>query len=340
VALRLLRLLLVIALAVAIGYLGYLGYEGSRVLVYPPRSVWCFTPMQFDGWAYEPINYDGTDDAALAERQPDPYACTEHGAPAGDEVVTRDGASIAGWYIPAGSGAGPEAPTIVLTHGHGDSKSGMLKYARLLHDEYNLVLFDLRNHGKSSGDVTTMGVREQRDVRAVLNWLERAKAPSQVALFGNSLGGATAAQVADDDPRVVALALDSTHALIENTIQSRLRNAGHPIALPGFWSVWLGSFVRTGENIASADAVDAVDDLGRRPLLIIQGGADAEQGPENADALLAAATDAGVTVTLHVCPEATHGRVVDTCPDEYAVWVRDFFASAFATAAAGSEPAP
>ena len=40
-------------------------------------------------------------------------ACDYQGTGTGDQVVTEDGIPIAGWYIPAGNGAGPTAPTIV-----------------------------------------------------------------------------------------------------------------------------------------------------------------------------------------------------------------------------------
>ena len=44
----------------------------------------------------------------------------------------------------------------------------MLDRAALLHDAYHLVLFDFRNHGQSGATATTQGVREARDLRAVL----------------------------------------------------------------------------------------------------------------------------------------------------------------------------
>ncbi|MFN2484689.1 MAG: alpha/beta hydrolase [Candidatus Limnocylindria bacterium] len=135
-------------------------------------------------------------------------------------------------------------------------------YAELIHDRYNVVLFDLRNHGRSQAMHTAMGVREQDDVSAVLDWLAREKAPQRVGLSGLSMGGVTALNVAAGDGRVAAVAVDSTHATIGNTIEARLRNQRYPLTLPGYWAVILGTWVRTGAWIPSADAVDAVEDLG------------------------------------------------------------------------------
>ena len=312
------------------GYFFYVGFEGSRLLVHPPRSSWCFTPDSEHGWEYEAINYDSADDARLLARQPDSRACTDQGVTPGDELETDDGERIAGWYIPAGSGSPPDTATIVLVHGHGDSKSGMLKYAELLHRRFHLVAFDLRNHGRSTGTHTTMGVREQQDLREILDWLESHKGPDEVGLLGISMGGMVALNVADDDERVDAIAIDSTHATLVGTVEVRLRNAGHPITRPGYWAVWLGTWLRTGVAIDSADALRAVDDLGARPLLILQGGADLQQAPGNAEALLAAAEEGRVEVELHLCEGAGHGRVVDTCRAEYAEWVVPFFERALA----------
>ena len=255
--------------------------------------------------------------------QPNPRDCSHHGQSAGSEVVTSDGVHIAGWYIPAPEGDAHGA-TVVIVHGHGNSKSDMLSYARVVHDRYNVVLFDLRNHGRSSGTETTLGVREQGDVRAILDWLEREKRPDGVALFGISMGGSTAANVADDDPRVDALVLDSTHATLANTIETRMRGQGYPLTLPGYWAIVVGSWVRTGVLVNAADAANAVDDLGHRPLLVLQGGRDLQQGAENAETLVAVARRAGVVADLRLCPEARHAAVIDHCPGQYRRWVRDF----------------
>ena len=83
------------------------------------RSTDCRTPDVLFGWTYEAINYDIEDDAALKAANPDMRDCTSQGEVAGDALISFDGVTrLAGWYIPAASGAGPTAPTIVLVHGY------------------------------------------------------------------------------------------------------------------------------------------------------------------------------------------------------------------------------
>jgi uncharacterized protein len=306
-----------------VAYLGYVGFEGSRQLTEAPAPTTdCRTPATL-GWAYESLNYDISGDAALAD-EPDPERCTRTGPRAGDEVRAGDGTRIAGWYIPAGSGAGPEAPTIVLAHGWGSNKSRMLSRAELLQPDYNLVLLDFRNHGQSAQADTTQGVREADDLRAVVDWLVAEKRPERIALFGVSMGGASSLRAAAHDDRIDALVIESTHATLAHAAQARLDRAGYPLAVPGSWAILLGSLLRTGEDITVADPVASIAQLDGRPLLLVSAGADDSLGPTDAEDMFTAAEEAGSPVTLHVCPGAGHGGSLETCPEEYRAWVLGF----------------
>jgi len=315
-----------VALGAGIGYTGYVGYEASRlaVSVDEARSRDCRTPDVLFGWPYQAINYDIADDARLRAAHPDLADCASPGARAGEEVVTSDGVRIAGWYVPAANGIGPEGPTVVLVHGYAANKSGILRYGAGLHDEFNLVAFDLRNTGRSTGTATTYGVLEQRDLRAIIDWLVATKHPSHLGVLGNSLGAATAITEARTDPRVEALALDSMHTRLTYQFEQRLKHAGHP-PYPGTWATFIGSWIRSGQDLGRADAVDAIPDLVGRPMLLTHGTADDEDLPARTRQFAADAAAAGIAVELHWCDGATHGAVVDVCTDAFAGWVRDFF---------------
>ncbi|MDQ2689172.1 MAG: alpha/beta hydrolase [Chloroflexota bacterium] len=315
-------------LVALLAYFGYIAYEGSRQLAdHPSPTTDCRTPATL-GWPYEAINYDPATDAAL-EGVSD---CTGDVEPARNVVAGPGGIGLAGWYVPAASGAGPSAPTVVVAHGWGSNKSNMLERAAILHDAYNLVLFDFRNHGQSAEAPTTQGVREAGDLRAILDWLEATKGPSQIAVLGVSMGGASALNAADDDERIDALIIESAHATLANAAEARLTAAGYPLALPGSWAILLGSLIRTGEDVSSADPIGSVRGLEDRPLLLITGELDGTIGPTDAEDMRRAAAQAGVPVELHVCDRAGHSQSYDACAEEYRGWVLGFLQRVLAPA--------
>jgi pimeloyl-ACP methyl ester carboxylesterase len=333
---RIISWLLTLVVVAGLAYTGYVGYEGSRQLVEASTDRGdCRTPDVQFGWTYEAINYEVSEDAALKSVNPDMARCTEQGTPAGDAVVTDDGIRIAGWYIPAADGSGPTAPTVVLVHGFNNTKANILAYGEGLHEHFNLVAFDMRNRGRSTGTQTTAGVLEQKDLRAIIDWVEREKHPAHLGVLGNSLGAATAMAEARDDPRIEALALDSMHTRLVYQVEARLQHAGHP-AYPGMWAIFLGIRIRTGLDVGSIDAADEIGEMGDRPILLSHGTADTEDLPARTQDFYDDALAAGLTIELHWCEGAGHnapaGMPVAVCHDDFAAWMRDFFAGSLAGA--------
>lgn len=325
---------IILLLVALLAYLAWIGYAGSGQLVRAPNpSADCRTPESAFGWRYEAINYPRSADDELATID-DRMDCPAQSAEAGDRLTASDGIRLAGWYIPAGSGAGPAAATVVLAHDYGANKADMLEWAQVLHDDYNLVLFDFRNSGQSEAADTTLGVTEQRDVQAVVDWVATAKGASRIGILGVSLGGAAGVNQAVGDQRVDAIVLDSTHATVANAVQARLERAGYPLSLPAAWSVLFGGLLRTGIDMSSADPVQAVERYGGdgRPVLIVAGGRDRMVGSSDTQDLLMAAREGGAQAEVEVCPDAAHAGSLATCPGDYESWVLGFFSRSFADA--------
>ena len=147
----------------------------------------------------------------------------------------------------------------------------------------------------------------------MIDWLEREKGPDQIVTLGVSMGGATALAEADRDERIDAVIVESTHATLANAAQARLDRSGYPLSLPGSWAILLGSLVRTGEDVSAVDPLQTIERLDERPLLIIHAGQDGSIGPNDAEAILAAAEAAGSPTELHVCAAAGHAESNRTC---------------------------
>lgn len=115
-------------------------------------------------------------------------------------IVTEDGLRLAGWLLPR-----PGAPAVVLLHGYPAERADLLPLAATLEPHFTVLLMDLRYFGRSEGRVTTLGLRERRDLsRAVDVLAERGF--SRVGVFGLSLGGAIALTTAAEDARIRAVA--------------------------------------------------------------------------------------------------------------------------------------
>ena len=315
----------------SIGYFGYMGWDGSNRLVHgdaPNRD--CRTPAQL-GLRYEAINYDLRADAALAEREADMWTCSAPGAAPGDDLVSGDGMRLAGWYVPAASGIGPGGPTVILSHGWNDNKSGMLGILPFFHEVANVVLFDYRNHGQSQDGLTTQGISEQLDLAAVIDWVVREKDPATLVVWGQSMGGHTAVNVVADDARVDGLILDVTHSRLRVPLVNRIRLAGYPFGEVGHVAIWLGTWLRTGVNVYGDDPITAIDDLGDRPVLIIHGGRDDTIPTSDVEELVASGRAGGVDVRLEVCATAGHGRSNRVCPEAYGEWLARYVEETAAT---------
>lgn len=319
------------------GFFAYGFFVGApEYLSGEPRALDCETPGSHFRWPYEPVNYVPASDE-LANMHLDQAGCSGRLATAGTEVVASDGIHLAAWYVPAANPAGASGaadasgaagPTVVLVHGGKSNKSGMLEYAVPLHDAYNLLIVDLRNTGQSGTTESTGGLREQGDLRAMLDWLDHTKHPSWIAVLGNSNGAATALAEARDDTRVRALILDSMHASLEWQLGNVIETERHLPAWPGAWGVMAGVQYHLGESVQSVDPIRTIVQVTGRPMLLTHGLGDVIDRP--ADSLernAAAATAAGIDIEVHTCANAGHGGVVVNCPGDWAMWVLTFLAA-------------
>jgi pimeloyl-ACP methyl ester carboxylesterase len=218
-----------------------------------------------------------------------------------------DGVPLSGWWVPAAEPRG----TVVLIHGLNRSRIEMVKKTPFLHGKgWNALLFDLRHHGKSGGTVSSFGHFEKRDVRAAVE-LARKRSPGPVVLWGVSLGGASAALAAAEDPSVAALVCDSSYRSLRDTVDHHMtlaRNWRWWMRIVPPWPVaaevryWIGR--RGGFDVDAVDVRAAVARLSGRPALFVCNSGDRRMPPEIAFDLKAAA---GAQARVLVVPGNSHG---------------------------------
>ena len=110
-------------------------------------------------------------------------------------VKTTDGETIHGWFIPAETNT---AGTLLFCHGNAGNIWNRIDAIWLFHElGLNVCIFDYRGYGKSTGGPSEEGT--YLDAAAVWDWLvqQRGIEPRRIVLFGESLGGAVAAWLAE-----------------------------------------------------------------------------------------------------------------------------------------------
>ncbi|KPK85005.1 MAG: hypothetical protein AMJ81_04395 [Phycisphaerae bacterium SM23_33] len=114
-----------------------------------------------------------------------------------------DGVEIDVWIRKAKPDTEPLGTVLVL-HGLCDSKATHLKLGQLLSEKgFDVVLPDLRAHGRSTGEYVTFGALEKQDQKRVMDALLKEKVIREpLYVFGADLGGSVAILYAAIDPRV------------------------------------------------------------------------------------------------------------------------------------------
>jgi len=201
---------------------------------------------------------------ALDEIAGMPASPTEMGFP--HEAVrftTDDGVTLDGWLIPA---ARETRAAVILLHGFSWHRLPWLSFfVPWLRQRYHVLQFDFRGHGASDRALITLGTAERRDVAAAVRLLE-GRGLGPIALYGISMGGATAIIAAPELP-VAAVVADAAYADIRHPIANRMREQRLP--LPGLGSrlIIAGAALRARTRLISP--IDRVAGIAPRGLLLI-----------------------------------------------------------------------
>ncbi|WP_438501568.1 alpha/beta hydrolase [Nitrosococcus oceani] len=108
-------------------------------------------------------------------------------------LSTEDGITIKGWYLPAAK----ERGTILFFHGNAGNIAHRLDSLRLFHSlGLSSFIIDYRGYGHSQGHPTEVGTYQ--DAQAAWHYLtqQRQIPGRKIIVFGRSLGGAIASQLA------------------------------------------------------------------------------------------------------------------------------------------------
>lgn len=234
--------------------------------------------------------------------------------------TSADGVTLRGWYIPPTRGDA----ALLFVHGHGGNRGQFSDVIPLyLRQGYGALVFDLRNNGTSGGHVTTMGLLESEDVLAAYAYLAAQPEVRRIALYGASMGGATALRAMARLPDARALFVDTAYtSLLDVTADGVRTRTGLP-SFPFAEIIVAMSSAMSGANLFDLRPLDDAARIAPRPLMIMHGTADATIPAAHAQALYDAA---GEPRYLYLVPGGGHGGQYWRDPAEYERRVLGFFA--------------
>lgn len=139
-------------------------------------------------------------------------------------LKTNSGIFIEAWYAKPDSIA---KGTVILFHGIMANKGMLLpEAAEFCYQGYNVMLVDLRAHGNSGGNTTTIGVRESEEVKLAYDYVQQ-QGEKNIFLYGSSMGAVVVTKaVANYSLRPSGVFLEMPFASLQSHIRARARGLG------------------------------------------------------------------------------------------------------------------
>jgi uncharacterized protein len=130
--------------------------------------------------------------------------------------------------------------TVIMFHGHGGNKAGILKEAYAFDSMgYRVFMVDFRAHGSSQGNTCTIGFYETNDVQIAYNYVKE-KYKGEIVLWGISMGAATILKAVDEYAlKPNKIICEMPFATLQDAVKGRVRMMHLPeqpiSTLLGFW---------------------------------------------------------------------------------------------------------
>ena len=227
-------------------------------------------------------------------------------------VYREGGVTLDAWFSPRRADTTPRLP-VVIAHGLMETKERHFKTAWKLNARgHDVLLFDHRVHGRSTGRRLTFGVEEKFDMQAVIDEAqERGLIDGPVITMGFSLGGGTVLQHAAIDERVKGVIALAPFADFRGAIRSFRQTL-----TPWLDERWVmdgfdAASAEAGFNIDEASALEAFKQI-EVPVLLAEGGKDPFLPGVDHVHKLAALKPGGTSggITLVRIDEANHNTLV------------------------------
>jgi hypothetical protein len=139
---------------------------------------------------------------------------------------------------------------------------------------HDVLMFDMRGHGASEGDFTSLGYFERHDVLAACRYLREARGAKGIVLYGFSLGAVAAVMAAAEDEGVLGVVAESPYASLDEIVAHKAREHYHvpkwPLVTLSLWA----TEVRRGFDRREVDLTKALPRLAGKEALLVASRSD------------------------------------------------------------------
>jgi alpha-beta hydrolase superfamily lysophospholipase len=189
-------------------------------------------------------------------------------------ITSTEGLALNGWsFRSAAAGAEP----VILLHGQGDTRRGMLGIAEfLLRAGYQVLIPDARGHAGNDGMLASYGFRETGDISRWVKWLDASVKSECIYGVGVSMGAAILLQSLPSEPKICAVVAESPFSNFHDIGVYRAGSLlGNTTLLPRAFVAagFTYARMRYGLDFTGVSPEDAITHT-TTPVLLIHGSAD------------------------------------------------------------------
>lgn len=211
---------------------------------------------------------------------------------------------------------------VILLHGYKRTRERVRNYGCFYAERgFNLVMPDLRGHGRSGGAFLGMGWLDRTDIVKWTEYIVSLDPDAQIILHGVSMGGTAALMTAGEAlcPNVKAVIDDCGYTSVWEQFANVTKSY---TGLPEFPLMYTASFFAklfAGYSYEEASSLEQVK-RSSLPILFIHGKGDTFVYPEMSERLYAAHPNG----ELLMIDDAAHGQAMYFAPDTYFMSVFGF----------------
>ncbi len=237
---------------------------------------------------------------------------------------SEDGITLSGWFTPPQNNA-----TIILLHGYGGNRTGMIWHAQQLTQHgYGVLMYDERASGESTGEYRSYGWEDTQDVKAAIQFLTSQNANENIGALGCSIGASIAVYSTALYPQIDAAWGDGNSSVRAQDLSTPKNIFMAFIIASNYLLDWMYTIKLNID--APAPLSDVIQEIEPRPLMLVGGGIEHPIMGSEADLFTLRFYElAGSNAQVWVIPEATHCDGPFVIPDEYSKRMIQFFDEAF-----------